>query len=130
MTPQVLDTNVLLFFLQDDPRLPTGAARRIENPRHRSLVSMASLWEISIKSSLGKLRLPPGESDDFPQVLESLGFELVPIRWSAMRKAAQLPRHHRDPFDRLLVAEALSLNAPILSTDNRFDAYGVERIGK
>ena len=91
---------------------------------------MACLWEISIKISLGKLKFPPGESDGFPQVLESLGFELVPIRWPAMRKAAQLPRQHRDPFDRLLVAEALCLNAPILSTNNRLDAYGVERIGE
>ena len=130
MTRQVIDTNVLLFFLQDDLRLPEEAARRIENPRYQSLVSMASLWEISIKTSVGTHCFSPGEADDFPETLDTLGFELLPIRWPAIRRAAKRPWHHRDPFDRLILAEAMTLNAPILSTDVRLDAYGVERVGE
>ena len=129
MKEQVLDTNVLLFFLQDHPRLPEVAATRIESPAHRSIVSMASLWEISIKTALGKLRYAPAEDPDFTDRLRMLGFDLQPMRWEVMLRAKGLPQLHRDPFDRYLVAEALERNAPLLSTDRKLDMYGVNRIG-
>ena len=127
MIEQIIDTNVLLFFLQNDRRLPKQAADMIEDTNRASLISIASLWEISIKISLGKLQYAPATSLDFPLQLEKLGFEILPLSWQVMHHAGQLPWHHRDPFDRYLIAESQLRNAPILSTDEQLDLYGVER---
>lgn len=129
MTEQVVDTNVLLFFLQGSSRLPRRAARLIEDASRRSVVSMASLWEISIKAGLGKLTFEFADDPDLPELLRERGFDVQPMNWPVMRRAAALPWVHRDPFDRYLAAEALVRNAPILSTDAKLDAFGVERIG-
>ncbi len=128
MIEQIIDTNILLFFLQNDRRLPSRTADLIENPNRLSLVSIASLWEISIKTSLGKLNYSPANTLEFPVELEKQGFEITPLSWKVMYRASKLPWHHRDPFDRYLIAEAQNRNAPILSTDDQLDAYDVERI--
>jgi len=128
MNQQLLDTNVLIFFLQDHPFLSDKVANMIENPRVQSEVSVVSLWEISIKAGLGKLNFPPANGSDFPTRLKSLGIDLLPMNWDVMMKAKELPQHHRDPFDRYLVSEAMIRNIPILSTDSKLDLYGVERI--
>ena len=129
MKSQILDTNVLLFFLQDHPLLPKDAAERIERPGMQSIVSMASLWEISIKAGLGKLHFAPANDPEFPARLKGLGFDVQPMNWEVMLRARELPQYHRDPFDRYLVAEALVRNVLILSTDSKLDQYGVERVG-
>ncbi len=129
MTEQVLDTNVLLFFVQGHRRLPARAARLIEDANRRSVVSVASLWEISIKASLGKLDFEHADDSALPDLLRLQGFDVQPMRWQVMRRASELPWYHRDPFDRYLTAEALTRGAPILSTDKKLDLYGVERIG-
>ncbi len=129
MNEHVLDTNVLLFFVQGHRGLPRRAARLIEDPARRSVVSMASLWEISIKSGLGKLRFEHADDPDLPGLLRAKGFDVQPVSWAVMRRASALPGEHRDPFDRYLAAEALSRGAPILSTDPKLDLFGVERIG-
>ena len=126
----LLDTNVLIFFLQDDRRLSSRMVDWIESPENRSCVSLASLWEISIKSGLGKLQVSYADRPDLTELLERSGFEMLPIGWSAIRRAGSLPFHHRDPFDRLIIAEAQARGLPILSTDEQLDAYGVERIAK
>ena len=126
----LLDTNVLIFFLQDDRRLSPRLVDWIESPENRSCVSLASLWEISIKSGLGKLQVNYADRTDLPELLERSGFELLPLEWPAIRRAGSLPFHHRDPFDRLLIAEAQVRGLTILSTDEQLDAYGVERLGK
>lgn len=130
MTPndQLLDTNVLLFFLEDSPRLPGKLAQMIENPSTRSHVSLTSLWEIAIKASIGKLKVDYANREDLPEMLESMGFHLMTPGWAAMRTAAFLPLYHRDPFDRLLVAECQLRDIPILSCDSQLDAYGIQRI--
>ena len=120
---------MLLFFLQDHPLLPEDAAALIENPARRSVVSMACLWEISIKAGLGKLNFKSAENPGFEEQLRGLGFDIQPLRWETLLRAKALPQHHRDPFDRYLVAEALERNEPILSTDRKLDMYGVHRIG-
>ncbi len=125
---RLLDTCALIFFLEDSPRLPEAVARRIESPEGRSFVSLASLWEIAIKSSLGKLRVDYADRPDLPELLAENGFELIAPGWEAMRRAAFLPQHHRDPFDRLLVAEAQLRGLPVLSCDPKLDAYGVTRL--
>lgn len=124
----LLDTNILILFLQDDPRLSRRIVGWIEDPASRSFVSLASLWEISIKAGLGKLHVSYADRPDLPELLERSGFEMLPVGWPAIRRAGSLPFHHRDPFDRLLVAEAQLRGLPILSTDPQLDAYGVERI--
>ncbi|MEN8693741.1 MAG: type II toxin-antitoxin system VapC family toxin [Akkermansiaceae bacterium] len=128
MIEQLLDTRVLLLFLQNDSELPDSLARRIESPDHRSLVSLASLWELAQKQSQGLVQFEAAQRPDFPSLLSEEGFEILPIEWATMRRASTLPQHHRDPTDRLLVAEAISRDAPILSLDKNFDPYGIERI--
>ncbi len=129
MSVQIVDTNVLLCFLQNDARLPKRAASMIEDVSRRSLVSMASLWEISIKAGIGKLEFRYADDPTLPQRLSRCGFQLLPIEWESIQRASKLPWLHRDPFDRLIVSEALVRGAPILSTDSRLDGYGIERVG-
>lgn len=128
MIEQLLDTRVLLLFLQNDPALPSSLAERIEDHERRSLVSMASLWELAEKQSDGRVLFDPAHRPDLPGLLLEQGFEILPIDWAAMRRAAALPRHHRDSTDRLLIAEAIDRNIPILSLDSQLDSYGVQRI--
>ena len=125
MIEQVIDTNVLLFFLQNDRRLPGLAADLIEDANRISLVSIASLWEISIKISLGKLRYPNANSLDFPKQLEKQGFEIIPLSWRVMHHAGQLPWHHRDPFDRMLIAQALAEGLTLVTGDRLIGQYDV-----
>jgi PIN domain nuclease of toxin-antitoxin system len=128
MIEQLLDTRVLLLFLQNDPSLPSSLARQIEDRERRSLISMATLWEIADKQSLGRVVFPAALRPDLPILLLDQGFEILPIDWATMRRAASLPRHHDDSTDRLLVAEAIGRDIPILSLDPRLDAYGIRRI--
>ena len=91
---------------------------------------MASLWEISIKASLGKLNFPPADDPDLPALLCAEGFDVQPISWSVIRRASQFPWHHPDPFDRYIASEALTRDAPVLSTDPKLDRCGAERVGE
>ena len=130
MREQVVDTNVLLYFVQGHSRLPKRVARLIEDTSRRSVVSMASLWEISIKTSLGKLKFPPADDHDLPALLCAEGFDVQPISWPVIRRASQFPWHHPDPFDRYIAAEVLTRDAPVLSIDAKRDYFGIEQIGE
>lgn len=123
----LIDTNVLIHFLEDHPRLTKQMVGWIEDPAARSHVSFASLWEISIKAGIGKLHVSYADRPDLPDLLEKSGFILLPIGWQAIRRAGGLPMHHRDPFDRLIVAEAQLRGLPVLSFDAQLDAYGIQR---
>lgn len=124
----LLDTHSLLWFLSGDAGLTERARRIIENTDHDILVSIASLWEIAIKHSLGKLKLAQPFEEIFPHQLEINSLSLLGIRLPHVMRVSGLPFHHRDPFDRLLIAQSLSEEIPILSADDAFDDYGVERI--
>ena len=124
----LLDTCALIFFLEDSPRLPESAAKTIESGDSRSFVSLASLWEIAIKAALGKLSVDYANRSDLPDLLTRNGFEIINPGWEAMRRAAFLPLFHRDPFDRLLVAECQLRGLAIVSPDGKLDAYGVTRL--
>ncbi len=128
MIEQLLDTRVLLLFLQNDPALSDDIARRIEDPSRRSLISMASLWELAQKAARGLLLFEPAQRADFPNILLEEGFDILPVEWPIIRRAAALPPHHYDPTDRLLIAEAIARDIPILSMDEKFDLYQVERL--
>lgn len=124
----LLDTHCFLWFCQDDPALSAGAKALIENASNLKLVSIASCWEIAIKASLGKLKLGEPSSVYIPAALERTGFELLPIAVNHATGVEGLPLRHRDPFDRLLVSQALSEGIPIVSGDRALDAYGIARL--
>lgn len=125
---QLIDTNALIFFLEGHSRLRDEVAERIEDPRNKSLVSICCLWEISIKAAIGKLQVDYADREDLPELLSAMGFTILPLTWSAICRAGELEFHHRDPFDRILIAEAQLRDIPVISADSQFDAYGVERI--
>jgi PIN domain nuclease of toxin-antitoxin system len=124
----LLDTHVLVWFLEDDPKLSAAARAAVEDAGNERCVSMASGWEMAIKSQIGKLRLPLAFEGLFPAALESLGFSILPIQTRHLHRYCALPLHHRDPFDRLLVAQALSDGLTVIGDDAAFDAYGVTRL--
>ncbi len=124
----LLDTHTFLWAVLDDPRLSDQARALMLNADNEILVSPASYWEIAIKISLGKYTL----NDDFEAFMQrqTIYSEFTPLPISLKHTAvvATLPFHHRDPFDRLLVAQAISEGVPIISTDRALDAYSVTRI--
>jgi PIN domain nuclease of toxin-antitoxin system len=124
----LLDTHAFLWFCQDDPLLSQPAKVLIEDPSNRKLLSIASCWEIAIKSGLGKLKLGEPSGTYLPAALSRTGFELLPISLTHATAVETLPLHHIDPFDRLLVAQSMIEGIRVISADFQFDAYGVNRI--
>ena len=119
---QLLDSNALLWFVWGDrKRISPRLRARIEADDAETLVSIASLWEIAIKKTLGKLAAP----DDLPARVQELGFELLPITTEHAWAVRDLPHHHGDPFDRLLIAQARAEHLPILTADPAIAAYDV-----
>jgi PIN domain nuclease of toxin-antitoxin system len=120
---RLLDTHAVLWLLAGDDRLSPPARKAIDSSRGRLVVSAASLWEVAIKRSLGKLRAPV----DLPRRLAALRqIELLPISPLHAEAVGELPWHHRDPFDRLLVAQALAERLTIVSSDPQLAQYGVK----
>jgi PIN domain nuclease of toxin-antitoxin system len=117
----LLDSNAFLWWRIASRRLSRSAAIAIREPANEVAVSIASLWEIAIKRGLGKLKF----LEDFEDVIREEGFELVSIGYHHLRVLDGLPLHHRDPFDRILIAQALAESIPIATADRQFAAYGV-----
>lgn len=124
----LLDTHAFLWFITSDPKLSASADRAIRTGRNRVLLSVASLWEICIKTGLGKLPIPQPLDTFLPAQLAANRIEVLPILSEHAYAVAQLPLHHRDPFDRLLIVQALAEGLPILSADAAFVSYAVELI--
>lgn len=119
------DTHVMLWALLRPEALAPPAARALRAADNEVLVSAGSLWEIAIKEALGKLRLPGPPAEWLPGALERTGFGTLAIGAAHALTAGALPPHHRDPFDRMLIAQALSESLTVVSRDRRFAAYGV-----
>ena len=124
----LVDTQPFLYYFLGDARLSRRALAMIDDLTNDLLLSVGSVWEMAIKSSLGKLTLGEPLADFIHHRLVAYAFELLPITLDHLAIVAALPFHHRDPFDRLFAAQCISDQLPIVSGDVTFDAYGVERI--
>lgn len=127
-TDLLLDTHTLLWWLAGDPRLPARARQMIADSDGTIFVSAASAWEIATKFRSGKL---PGAADlasGFVEIIESQGFVGLDISIAHAQEAGMLPGPHRDPFDRMLIAQAHLEGLTVLSNDAAFDVYAVPRI--
>jgi PIN domain nuclease of toxin-antitoxin system len=120
LTRLLLDTHVVLWWRDDDHRLKQSTRDAIKAASYVA-VSMASAWETAIKASLGKLRLPTR----FEVGLEENGFQSLPITFDHIDRIATLPRHHGDPFDRMLVAQAQAEGLTLVTGDRAFQRYGL-----
>jgi PIN domain nuclease of toxin-antitoxin system len=121
----LIDTHVLIWHLEDDAQLTLERSALIDDSDNEPLVSIASLWEIAIKQSLGKLRLLL-QLDDIVHVVENSSTSLLTVEPNHLIHVATLPFHHKDPFDRLIIAQALAENIPIITSDPHFAKYGIE----
>jgi PIN domain nuclease of toxin-antitoxin system len=117
----LLDTHVVLWWLIDDARLGPLARKLIADPDNTVFVSAASGWEIAIKQALGKIDVPP----DLDAEMMREGFASLPITFFHGQQAGALPPHHRDPFDRMLVAQAQAEGLLLVTADPQFGAYGI-----
>ena len=120
----LLDAHALLWWLADDPDLDTDARALIADPANEVFVSAATVWEIAIKRALGKLDAPLGLAG----ALDALGFTGASVTAADAERAGGLDPHHRDPFDRMLVAHAARLDAVVVTRDPVFARYGTRTV--
>jgi PIN domain nuclease of toxin-antitoxin system len=123
----ILDTHTFLYFIDDNPKLSIDARNLIENVNHEKVISNVSLWEMAIKVSLGKLKIAGRFDVIIPQQIATNGFDILSIEME-LCVVADLPFHHKDPFDRLLIAQSMAEDFPIVSADGAFDSYPVTRL--
>lgn len=122
----LLDTHAFIWYVENDTRLPEATKIRVQSPDNEILLSIASLWEMGIKTSLEKLILKVSIVDITKMIYEN-GFELLPILPEHIVKNVSLEFYHRDPFDRMIIAQGLTENIEIVSKDEIFDQYNVKR---
>jgi PIN domain nuclease of toxin-antitoxin system len=124
----LLDTHSLLWFLDGDKRLSERARIMIEDGQNDVLASIAGLWEAAIKHSLGKLDLGLPFEELIPDQLEANSIAVLGVEVPHIVRLIKLPLHHRDPFDRIMIAQSLVEDLPVIGMDTAFDLYGVKRL--
>ncbi len=124
----LLDTHALIWWLTDSQRLNGVVRDAIVDSSNEKLISAASAWEIATKHRIGKLADAETFALDLRGTIADQGFEEIPITVEDAVRAGQLPGHHNDPFDRMLIAQALARNIPLVSNERVFDQYGVRRL--
>jgi PIN domain nuclease of toxin-antitoxin system len=117
-----------LWFIGGNPRLSATARQLIEDPANERSVSIASLWEMAIKASIGRLTFAQPFALLIPDQFQRNSMQALDITVAHIAHVATLPFHHRDPFERMLVAQAMVETMPIINVDSAFDVYGVNRI--
>lgn len=122
----LIDTHVLLWGLQDEAKLSERVRTLL--PVADVWISVASLWEILAKVQVGRLALPAPVGDYLAEKLTANGVSVLPLTFDHVRRLEELPLHHRDPFDRILIAQSLSESMPLVSADQQFEGYAVELI--
>jgi PIN domain nuclease of toxin-antitoxin system len=120
----LLDANSFLWWVAGSPRLSATAREAIGSGDNEILMTIGSLWEITIKRALGKLQFP----HEFETVLRDEGFELLPVTYTHLRALESLPLHHRDPFDRLLIAQSIAEDIAVATNDPKFALYDVKTL--
>src|ERR1035438_9657171 len=121
----LIDTHVFLWSIKEPERLSRKIANLLTSDTSQAVLSVASLWEIALKVRAGKLEMPD-ESDFFVRHAEALGLEILPIHVWHVNRVFRLPDHHRDPFDRLLIAQAIVEDLLMVTIDPAFGDYGVK----
>lgn len=124
----LLDTHTLLWLVENDPNLSVAAVNILVDPDHELLLSPATYWELAIKISIGKYRLADPLSDYIEEAIRLYGLTILPITVAHAEAVASLPYHHKDPFDRLLIAQSIVEDVGVVSSDEAFDAYSVTRL--
>ena len=124
----IIDTQVLIWWTNDVSNISHRVQDIIFDLDNELWLSLASIWEMQIKISLGKLDLPRSLPDIIATQIDKNQLEILPIELSHVYALDQLPLHHRDPFDRLIIAQSLTEKMPIASIDKAFDAYSIERV--
>jgi PIN domain nuclease of toxin-antitoxin system len=124
----LVDTHAILWWLVDDKRLSKTARRILEDSTHARIVSFASLWEIAIKMGAGKLLVRDLSFSEIPPMLRGFEFQFLPIRLSDLERLDSLPWHHRDPFDRLLIAQSLEEGIPLMTSDDWVEDYQLRTV--
>ncbi|MCL4714722.1 MAG: type II toxin-antitoxin system VapC family toxin [Hyphomonadaceae bacterium] len=124
----LLDTHALIWWFEDDPRLSQRARAAIGATRSQVVVSTATAWECAIKVPTGKLPQAAALLASFRPLLAKAGFDLLDMSLEHILAAGALPRFHGDPFDRVLIAQALAEGMPLVSKDKELDRYGVKRL--
>lgn len=125
----LLDTHTLLWFLEDDPRLPQKVRKEIVNIDNNCFLSIASLWEIAIKIKVKKLMIE-FTFEKFEGYLSAKAIELIPISFEHLNELLNLELYHRDPFDRMIIAQSITEDFTILSSDKHFKSYAVKLLWK
>ena len=121
----MLDTSTFLWFVTDSKQLSASAKAVLEGSTDEIYLSLASIWELAIKANLGRgLELPRPFSEFIEVELQAERIRVLTIEIAHLKRVAELPRHHSDPFDRLLIAQSLVENIPIITSDAAFDAFG------
>ena len=124
----LIDTHYVLWSAINSPRMEPWAKNQIGNVNNEIFVSAASLYEISLKVRLGKLPEAVEFESDLVRNIEGLGYSILPLEPESMVRAARFEDPHGDPFDRMIAAQAIQSNLPVLSTDLKLDAFGVRRL--
>ena len=124
----LLDTHTVLWFYLADPQLSASAGAAITDPANENWVSPASYWEVAIKISIGKYALAQPYEDFWRNAIDANGFQILPILPRHTSLLTTMPYHHRDPFDRLIIAQAVAERMAVVSADSIIDAYGVTRV--
>ncbi|MBB5754214.1 type II toxin-antitoxin system VapC family toxin [Prosthecomicrobium pneumaticum] len=124
----LLDTHALIWWLEDSERLSLRAEAAIGDPENTVFVSAATAWEMTTKVRRGKLPSVASVVGRLAEEIQAEGFELLPISFEHGRRAGSMPGEHRDPFDRMLIAQALAEEMVLVSNETVFDAFGVSRL--
>lgn len=124
----LLDTHAMFWYIEGDPQLSTTGRTIIQDASNEVLISPASYWEIAIKVSIGKWQLNRPYEDFIDLAVSKYKFTVLPILATHTARLIGMPFHHKDPFDRLLAAQSLVEQIPIIGNDSAFDAYGVTRL--
>lgn len=124
----IIDTHALIWYAEGSLKLSEEAKNIIENKHNDLLLSLASVWEMAIKSQLGKLNFLPNFKSFIESEIQLVGYKVLPIQLEHVHIVESLPLFHRDPFDRIIIAQAVNDDVSVLSADITFDKYTIKRI--